>query len=233
MGGLNTAHFDDSDLVEAEEVIDNKQQDENMKKKDKKASRKRKKEPESELPKIKKKGTTPVIDTQLDLDTSDSEVNEAVERMRSSQKEQMMMGGTPGDLAMLSDEQIKTIKEARKKQDIQNRMKVFFSNADMLIYNDKNVSKTFKKMLNTQRMISSRRNLKNLKQTTCEHGHDSKASQRRSKKRFEAEQDINREIEKKFQRKMGTLPITQKGDQQFAEVFGDRKDKWKGGMKPG
>ena len=32
---------------------------------------------------------------------------------------------------------------------------------------------------------------------------------------------------------MGTLPITQKSDQQFAEIFGDRKDKWKGGMKPG
>lgn len=111
-----------------------------------------------DLPKIKKKGTAPVVDQQLDLDTSDSEVNEAVERMRSSQKEQMM-SGKGGDMAMLTDEQIFEIKQNRQKEQVLQRMKVFFSNADMLVYNDKNVSKTFKKLLNTQRMISSRRNM--------------------------------------------------------------------------
>lgn len=102
------------------------------------------------------------------------------------------------------------------------------TNADMLLYNDKNISKTFKKLLNTQRMISSRRVIR-----SSIGGADSKAARRRNMKGFEADQDINEEIEKKFQKKVGTLPITQKYDQQFAEIFGDRKDKWKGGMKPG
>jgi hypothetical protein len=62
-------------------------------------------------------------------------------------------------MAMLTDEQILEIKQNRQKEQVLQRMKVFFSNADMLVYNDKNVSKTFKKLLNTQRMISSRRNM--------------------------------------------------------------------------
>lgn len=83
---MNTPHFDDSDLVEDSEVVEVQEKDEKAKKKDKKASKRRKKENEAEpeLPKTKKKGTAPTIDTQLDLDTSDSEVNEALERMRST-----------------------------------------------------------------------------------------------------------------------------------------------------
>lgn len=60
--------------------------DEKEKKKEKKHSKKHKREL-SELPKTKKKGITPVMDTQLDLDTSDSEVNEAMERLKNTQKE--------------------------------------------------------------------------------------------------------------------------------------------------
>lgn|ERR1712086_323506 len=41
----------------------------------------------------------------------------------------------------------------------------------------------------------------------------------------------NMQVEKKFQKKMGSLPIIHQSDMQFAEIFGDRKDKWKGGMK--
>ena len=81
---MNTPHFDDSDLVEDSEVVEVQEKDEKAKKKDKKSSKRRKKDPEPELPKTKKKGTAPTIDTQLDLDTSDSEVNEALERMRST-----------------------------------------------------------------------------------------------------------------------------------------------------
>ena len=82
-------------------------------------------------------------------------------------------------------------------------MKMFLTNADVLVYNDKNVSKTFKKLLNTQRMISSRRNMEakpNASQT--------KASRRKALKGYDANQVINRDIEMKYKRKLGTLPIT-------------------------
>ena len=82
-------------------------------------------------------------------------------------------------------------------------MKIFFSNADMLVYNDKNVSKTFKKLLNTQRMISSRRNMEEKPNTNL-----NKASRRRALNRHEANQVINGDIETKYKRKLGTLPIT-------------------------
>lgn len=194
LGGLNTPHFDDSDLVEDSEVVEVQEKDEKAKKKDKKSSKRRKKEKdlEPELPKTKKKGTAPVIDTQLDLDTSDSEVNEAIERMRSTQKENLM-SGRAGDFGMLSEQQIKDIKQSRKKKDIQTRLNVFLKNSDMLIYNHNNVSKTFKKLLSTQRMISSRRNFKD-----APIGLDSKAAKRRSTKELEVEQDVNKDIEKKF-----------------------------------
>lgn len=65
LGGLNTPHFDDSDLIEDSEIVEVQEKDEKAKKKDKKSSKRRKKEKElePELPKIKKKGTTPVVDT--------------------------------------------------------------------------------------------------------------------------------------------------------------------------
>lgn len=103
------------------------------------------------------------------------------------------MSGKVGDYGMLSEQQIKDIKQSRKKKDIQNRLNIFIKNADMLIYNHNNVSKTFKKLLNTQRMISSRRNFKD-----APPGSDSKASKRRSMKELEHEQDVNKDIEKKF-----------------------------------
>lgn len=56
------------------------------------------------------------------------------------------------------------------------------TNADMLLYNDKNISKTFKKLLNTQRMISSRRVIR-----SSIGGADSKAARRRNMKGFEAD----------------------------------------------
>ena len=103
------------------------------------------------------------------------------------------MSGRAGDFGMLSEQQIKDIKQSRKKKDIQNRLDIFLKNSDMLIYNHNNVSKTFKKLLHTQRMISNRQNFKDLPL-----GSDSKASKRRSMKEFEIEQDVNKDIEKKF-----------------------------------
>jgi hypothetical protein len=82
-------------------------------------------------------------------------------------------------------------------------MKVFFSNADILVYNEKNVSKTFKKLLTTQRMISTRRNIKD-----TPNDNQNKVERRRTLKNAEANQVINKEVEKKYQKKLGTLPIT-------------------------
>lgn len=60
-----------------------KQEDKKLKKKDKKHKKHKKKDCDHDLPKMtKKKGTIPVMDTQLDLDTSDSEVNEAIKRYK-------------------------------------------------------------------------------------------------------------------------------------------------------
>lgn len=103
------------------------------------------------------------------------------------------MSGRAGDFGMLSEQQIKDIKQSRKKKDIQSRLNIFLKNSDMLIYNHNNVSKTFKKLLHTQRMISNRRNFKDAAQ-----GSDSKAAKRRAMKEFEVEQDVNKDIEKKF-----------------------------------
>ena len=50
-----------------------------------------------------------MVDTQLDLDTSDSEVNEAVERMKKSRKEMSMMSGATPDPARISENKIKDI----------------------------------------------------------------------------------------------------------------------------
>ena len=64
-GGLNTAHFDDSDLVEcADDDEITKQIEAKVSTKDRKGSKKRKKEAELviDLPKTKKKGTAPVVD---------------------------------------------------------------------------------------------------------------------------------------------------------------------------
>ena len=103
------------------------------------------------------------------------------------------MSGRAGDFGMLSEQQIKDIKQSRKKKDIQSRLNIFLKNSDMLIYNHSNVSKTFKKLLHTQRMISSRRNFKDIPL-----GIESKAAKRRSMKELEIEQDVNKDIEKKF-----------------------------------
>lgn len=119
IAGQNAAHFDDSDIIEEQEQEQNsKVNDEKTKKKEKCKSKKHKKDQQYDLPKIKKKGITPVLDTQLDLDTSDSEVNEAMERLKNTQKEQLAQSNNQSEIAKLNDEQIREIKLLRTQKDI-------------------------------------------------------------------------------------------------------------------
>lgn len=227
-GNFNTPYFDESDLVESAGVAEIEEQEDPKKTKSKKRKDKKgSKAVPIELPK-KKKGNPKPVDNVLDLDTSDSEVHAAMERMKQNSNIQNQKSKSGQHLGPYTADQIKEIKQSKQKSEIQARLSFFLLNSDMLIYNQNNISKTFKKLLNTSRLISQRGSLKNTMK-------DGKAAGKIPLKRAHLGQDDlaakNMQVEKKFQKKMGSLPIIHQSDMQFAEIFGDRKDKWKGGMK--